>query len=283
MKKNYLVERMDKDEVNIAIDWAANEGWNPGLHDAECFYQTDPNGFFAGKLDGKIIAVGSAVIYDERFAFCGFYIVDKIYRGQGYGLALTKARLASIGQRNVGLDGVTNMLDKYAQLGYKFAHNNARYSCSGFHPIVKSNKAMVLLKEIDFNWLLHYDRQHFPAERAAFLRCWINQPDSLGVGYLNDDSKLAGYGVIRTCRQGYKIGPLFADNAAIADELFIALASYAQGKPIYLDIPENNPYAKALVQRYQLERVFETARMYLRETPSLPMEHIYGITSFELG
>ncbi|MFW2572415.1 GNAT family N-acetyltransferase, partial [Legionella sp. 29fVS95] len=59
MKKNYLVERMEKDEVNIAIDWAANEGWNPGLHDAECFYQADPHGFFAGKLNGKIIAVGS--------------------------------------------------------------------------------------------------------------------------------------------------------------------------------------------------------------------------------
>nr|WP_232220762.1 GNAT family N-acetyltransferase [Legionella tunisiensis] len=238
--------------------------------------------FFAGKLDGTIIAVGSAVIYDKQFAFCGFYIVDKIYREHGYGLALTKERLAYAGQRNVGLDGVTNMLDKYARLGYKFAHNNARYSHSGFNPIVKTNNALVLLKEIDFNLLLTYDRQHFPAERAAFLRCWINQPDSLGIGYLKD-SKLSGYGVIRTCRQGYKIGPLFADNAAIADELFIALASYAQGKPIYLDIPENNPHAKALVQRYQLEKVFETARMYLREQPSLPMEHIYGITSFELG
>nr|WP_232220763.1 hypothetical protein [Legionella tunisiensis] len=48
MKKNYLVERMNKDEVNIAIAWAANEGWNPGLHDAECFYQTDPHGFLLG-------------------------------------------------------------------------------------------------------------------------------------------------------------------------------------------------------------------------------------------
>lgn len=282
MKKNYLVERMNKDEVNVAIAWATNEGWNPGLHDAECFYQTDPHGFFAGKLDGKIIAIGSAVIYDEQFAFCGFYIVDKAYRELGYGLALTKERLAYLGQRNVGLDGVTNMLDKYARLGYKFSHNNARYSCSGFHPIVKTNDALVLLKDIDSNLLLTYDRQHFPAARAVFLRCWINQPDSLAVGYL-EDSKLCGYGVIRTCQQGYKIGPLFADNAVIADELFLALASYAQGKPIYLDIPENNPQAKALVQRYQLEKVFETARMYLKEQPSLPMEHIYGITSFELG
>ncbi|HDU8132738.1 TPA: GNAT family N-acetyltransferase, partial [Legionella pneumophila] len=68
MIKDYLVETMNQDEVNLAISWAAREGWNPGIHDATCFYQTDPHGFFAGKLNGKTIAIGSAVIYDEFFA-----------------------------------------------------------------------------------------------------------------------------------------------------------------------------------------------------------------------
>ncbi|QDP72315.1 hypothetical protein FOG18_06970 [Legionella israelensis] len=63
MEKNYKIERMSKEEVEMVIHWAASEGWNPGLHDADCFYQTDPSGFFAGKLDGEIIAVGSAVVY----------------------------------------------------------------------------------------------------------------------------------------------------------------------------------------------------------------------------
>ncbi|HLA33082.1 MAG TPA: GNAT family N-acetyltransferase, partial [Pseudomonas sp.] len=29
---------MTRAEVDLAIDWAAAEGWNPGLHDADCFY-----------------------------------------------------------------------------------------------------------------------------------------------------------------------------------------------------------------------------------------------------
>lgn len=69
MIKDYLIETMNQDEVNLAITWAAQEGWNPGIHDATCFYQTDPHGFFAGKLNGKTIAIGSAVIYDDFFAF----------------------------------------------------------------------------------------------------------------------------------------------------------------------------------------------------------------------
>ena len=33
----------------------------------------------------------------------------------------------------------------------------------------------------------------------------------------------------------------------------------------------------------QMTKVFATARMYLKGQPILPMEHIYEITTFELG
>lgn len=279
---NYTISHMTEAEVSYAVEWAAKEGWNPGLHDAICFYQTDPQGFFVGKLDGKIIAIGSAVIYDEQFAFCGFYIVDKAFRGKGYGLALTKARLAYIGKRNAGLDGVVNMVDKYADLGYKTAHNNGRYTGGAYPVPEKYNPVIVPLTTVDFTCLLEYDRLHFPAPRPTFLKCWINQPESASLGYM-DSGRLLGYGVIRVCRSGFKIGPLFADSPEIAEELFLNLIAHAKGQEFYLDIPENNPHAKALVKRYQLKKVFETARMYLKAEPRLPIEQIYGITTFELG
>ncbi|CEK11716.1 GNAT family N-acetyltransferase [Legionella hackeliae] len=279
---NYTVERMNEADVDYAIEWAAKEGWNPGLQDAACFYQTDPHGFFVGKLDGKIIAMGSAVVYDEHFAFCGFYIVDKEFRGKGYGLALTKVRLEYVGARNAGIDGVVNMVDKYARLGYRIAHNNGRYV--GLAPLhgKQNNPAIVPLTTFDFTQLLEYDRLHFPALREAFLKCWINQSEGASLGYVSS-GRLVGYGVMRACRSGFKIGPLFADSPAIAEELFLNLLQYAKGKEFYLDIPENNPHAKALVERHQLRKVFETARMYLKGEPHLPIEQIYGITTFELG
>lgn len=282
MIKDYIIETMNQDEVNLAIDWAAREGWNPGSHDAVCFYQTDPNGFFAGKLKGKTIAVGSAVIYDDHFAFCGFYIVDKSYRDQGYGLELTKARLSYIGNRNAGIDGVMNMLDKYARIGYQLAHNNARYRLNDAIKISQNDSHIVALNQTDFLQLSHYDRLHFPAPRPKFLKCWINQPQSRALGYLSE-GQIQGYGVIRTCQQGFKIGPLFANTPEIAHQLFTNLAQYADGCEIFLDIPENNPSAIELVQQYQMSKVFATARMYLKGEPQLKKENIYGITTFELG
>ncbi len=48
--KDYTIKTMNRKEIDIAIDWAAKEGWNPGLHDADCYYTTDPNGFLIGLL-----------------------------------------------------------------------------------------------------------------------------------------------------------------------------------------------------------------------------------------
>jgi len=62
------------------------------LNDASCFYQADPLGFFMGLLNCEPIAVGSATIYDDKFAFCGLYIVKHEFPKQGYGLKLTEDR-----------------------------------------------------------------------------------------------------------------------------------------------------------------------------------------------
>ncbi|MBN9227908.1 MULTISPECIES: GNAT family N-acetyltransferase [Legionella] len=278
----YRIERMTREEVSVAVEWARKEGWNPGLNDAECFYQTDPQGFFAGKLDDQIIAIGSAVLYDEHFAFCGFYIVDNKYRAQGYGLELTRARLAYVGDRNAGIDGVLNMVDNYAKIGYQFAHNNARYALEHTQVTPKHDPHIVELKNVSFDQITQYDRHYFPAPRAKFLTAWITQNSALALGYIKEN-QLKGYGVIRKCFEGYKIGPLFAENSFIAEKLFAQLVEYARGETVYLDIPESNSLAVDLVNKHGMTKVFATARMYLKGAPKLPIDGIYGITTFELG
>ncbi|MEQ8175876.1 MAG: hypothetical protein ABRQ26_12490 [Syntrophomonadaceae bacterium] len=38
IKSDYVIRSMNRSDLDIAVDWAAAEGWNPGLNDAECFY-----------------------------------------------------------------------------------------------------------------------------------------------------------------------------------------------------------------------------------------------------
>ena len=122
----------------------------------------------------------------------------------------------------------------------------------------------------------------FPAPRVNFLRAWLAPDERRSFGFV-ENGELEGYGTVRVSREGHKIGPLFADNAAVADALFRILAAQAGDGQIFLDLPEPNAAAAALAARYGMTPVFETARMYRGPAPDLPLARIYGITSFELG
>lgn len=128
-----------------------------------------------------------------------------------------------------------------------------------------------------------YDQPFFPVARSAFNKVWINQPDSHALG-IQRSGKLVGYGVMRKCRNGYKIGPLLADDSAVAESLFLALKSRASvADPVFLDVPEINQAAVALAEKNAMRVSFETARMYTGDFPDLPLNRTYGIASFEIG
>jgi len=57
---------MRRDEIDFATALAASEGWNPGLHDAKCFYYVDPHGFLIGLLNGEPIGCISAVCLSQH-------------------------------------------------------------------------------------------------------------------------------------------------------------------------------------------------------------------------
>jgi ribosomal protein S18 acetylase RimI-like enzyme len=130
--------------------------------------------------------------------------------------------------------------------------------------------------------IAEYDTQMFPTRRDNFLSRWVKQKGSKALGYLAD-GKLVGYGVLRPCLTGFKIGPLFADNREIARELLSGLASHAGKGRIFIDVPEPNQQALDLVKGNSMEKIFETARMYNKSIPALALNRIYGVTTLELG
>lgn len=100
---NYEIRTAQRHELDFAITLATNEGWNPGLHDADCFYQTDPDGFLIGLLEDQPIACISAVSYGGTFGFIGFYIVKPEYRGQRYGIQIWDAAMK---RRSLWIPGI---------------------------------------------------------------------------------------------------------------------------------------------------------------------------------
>jgi ribosomal protein S18 acetylase RimI-like enzyme len=278
----YRCRTMTRDELALAVDWAAQEGWNPGLHDAASFHAADPKGFFVGELAGEPVASISVVKYGASFAFLGLYIVLPPFRGRGLGWALWQHGMASAKGRQVGLDGVVAQQDNYRKSGFSLAWRNVRYEGRGGTHTATDPRVVPLLT-LPFEAVAVYDAAFFPAGRSRFLRAWFQQGDAASMAFV-DDGRLQGYGLVRRCRSGWKIGPLFADGEAVAEALYAALAAQAgMGEAVFLDLPEPNAAAAALARRHGMKMVFETARMYRGEAPATPMERLYGVTTFELG
>ena len=276
---------MRPDEISIAVDWAAAEGWNPGLADDACFATVDPQGFLVGEIEGETAATVSCVNYSASFAFLGFYIVRADLRGRGYGLRIWNAAIAHAGPRVIGLDGVVAQQQNYRKSGFELAYANIRYGgaiAAPEAPRAQVNAQVIALSEIPLADVEAYDATLFPAPRPAFLRAWIGAPGHVGRAVMRD-GRLAGWGVIRPSRKGRKIGPLVADDRAAAEVVLSALLAGAGSGEIFLDVPGINRDAVALAQDLGLAPVFETARMYTGAIPPLRLERIFGVTSFELG
>ncbi|MEN6336393.1 MAG: GNAT family N-acetyltransferase [Phycisphaerales bacterium] len=278
----YTIRTMRRDELDIAVEWAAQEGWNPGLHDADAFYAADPDGFLIGLLDDEPVATISVVKYGRSFGFLGFYIVKPACRGKGYGIRIWDAGLEYLAGRTVGLDGVVAQQDNYRKSGFTLAYRNVRYEGRGLGRVSRP-PGIVELSSLPFDVVKTYDRPFFPAARTQFLKAWTHPPDGKALGVLQG-GVLAGYGVIRRCRSGHKIGPLFADRPDLAEALFAALTSGVEPDvPVYLDTPQVNPAAVELAECHKMRVVFETARMYKGPEPNLPLDRLFGVTTFELG
>lgn len=275
------IRPMRPDEISIAVDWAAAEGWNPGLADDACFAAADPQGFFIGELEGEPAATVSCVNYGASFAFLGFYIVRADLRGRGFGLRIWNAAIAHAGPRVIGLDGVVAQQQNYRKSGFELAYANIRYG-GIVTPPDAPQAGVIALTKIPLADVEAYDATVFPAPRTAFLRAWIGAPGHVGRALVRD-GKLAGWGVIRPCRTGRKIGPLVADDRATAEAVLSALLAGTGGGEIFLDVPSINRDAVALAQDFGLAPVFETARMYTGAIPPLRLERIFGVTTFELG
>jgi len=286
MQSSYTLRKLDLKDVRQLVEWAAQEGWDPGIHDAGIFYQADPNGFFGFFEEDQLIAGGSVVAYERDFGFMGLFIVHPAHRAVGIGRQLWYQRRDLLLSRlkpgaAIGMDGVVAMQPFYAKGGFKPLFRGERYAINSIAthtPAVEVSP----IHEADFHTICSYDSQCVGYNRNLFLAGWLNQPDGYGFKYMDKDT-INGYAFVRKTHSGYKIGPLFSDDPSVAKALLEACLCQLPNQTYYLDIPVINEGAIKLVHAFHGKYVFECARMYHGTPPPMLLHQIYGITSFELG
>ena len=123
---------MTRTELDVLVEWAANEDWNPGLNDADLFWATDPDAFIAAEFNGEMIGGGSIVNYGGVCGFMGLFIIHPGFRGRNFGHQLWIARRDCLIKRlhapaRIEMDGVFNMQSFYTKGGFQFLHRDLRF------------------------------------------------------------------------------------------------------------------------------------------------------------
>lgn len=283
--EQFQFQKLDLEGLKTLVNWARQEGWNPGPHDADAFWATDPNGHYGYFDNGTLIAGGSIVSYNKEFGFMGLFIVKPEYRSHGIGRKLWYQRRDTLLSRlnkgaSIGMDGVVAMQPFYQKGGFEIAFKDMRYEKKGIP--FNLDKNITSIEESDYSSILANDKQCFGFSRLQFLIPWLKLPGNKMFKYV-ENGQLKGFAILRKANIGYKICPLFADNNTIAEELYKACLSSVNGELVYFDIPAINQGAMELVKKYEATYVFECARMYYGEPPTMAIEKVYGVTTFELG
>lgn len=274
-----VLRTMTAAEVARALDWAAAEGWNPGLDDAGPFHAADPDGFFAAEADGKLVAAISVVNHGPDFAFLGLYLCLPEYRGKGIGYALWQHALAHAGDRTVGLDGVPAQQDNYRRSGFDLAGQTSRYvgviparAAPGLRPAAPADQDALTAMEAAASG----------TAKPGFMAAWLGPSPSRHTLVLDREGNVAGFATARACRAGYKIGPLVADDDAAAADLLHGAAELFPGQVAMIDLPGDQPVLAAHCAALGMTVPFSTARMYRGSAPR-PGPGPRAVATLELG
>lgn len=276
---------LDFDEFQELVRWAAAEGWDPGINDAAIFYSCYPEAFYGYFQQGNLIGGGSLVSYNAEFGFMGFFIVHPDFRGNGIGHSLWFKRRDTLLQllnpgASIGMDGVVAMQEFYSNGGFVTSFRDERRVRLGANIPLHSSIRKGTNSMSD---LLALDRKCFGYDRSEFMKMWISNPNATCFTSVNEREELKGFAVLRQTSQGWKVGPLFAENYSTAEALYAACLNEVPGEKVFLDIPCCNSDAVRLAEAFQTEYFFECARMYYGTPPELPKSWVFGITTFELG
>ncbi|MBK0398305.1 GNAT family N-acetyltransferase [Limibaculum sp. M0105] len=274
-----ILRQMSRDELATVVDWAAAEGWNPGLDDVVPFYETDPEGFFVAEVDGRIAAAISVVNHTPGFAFLGLYICHPEFRGQGIGFALWNHALDHAGTRTVGLDGVPDQQENYERSGFVRAGETLRYAgvIEGRpHPAVRPAQSSELPA------LAALEAAASGVEKERFFTGWLADTAARKTLVLDRGEGPRGFATLRECRDGFKVGPLVAENPEDAFDLLHAVAALTEGAPVMVDVPSGNEALGDYCRELGLEVPFSTARMYKGPAPATG-RHLRAVATLELG
>lgn len=251
--------------------------------------------FFVGELNGEVIAsIANVPVGDDGLLYCSCFYVEEKYRKYGYGRRINdEVAAAAVGDAVLALDSHDELEAMQKRRGCSSAFHVTLYE--GQAGSAKTQRSDVIVETLDLkpslDSLIAYDDECFirpgSQQRRKLLERWTTIPGgktvvaSKGTG---DKRRVVGFGCRRPSFQtgNHLIGPLYADNVAVAWDLVGALTQDIAGQKIWMNICETNAESVGLVNDLKLEDYLHMIRMYKNGNPGPLSDKVFAITSIDI-
>lgn len=284
---------MEEKDLEMVMNWCKEEKWNVGMYDAAAYYALDSKGHFLFLLDKQPIGAISMVKYSHNLFAIGPFIVKKEYRSKGFGSQIWQYAIEMLKKNHNAtacLYSVPTQISRYAASGFQSDFHIQRWKKSFIKQTYKMEETTTNLKQLNsipIDSIIEYDQSIFSVSRKKLLAKFIQNENIVGFASTDDSGIITGFGLIRPCIKGYRIGPLYADHIENAQKLFQTLLNHANST-VFIDAPSHNPHIEQFTNYFGLDRVSkeDTAAMFRGEIPdSLRTNNHknYAICSLEVG
>jgi GNAT superfamily N-acetyltransferase len=277
----FVVDRLRKEDLEGALRLSTQAGWNQTPVDWNRLFDLSPDGAFAGRLDGSLVATATLASYGARVHWVGMVLVDEACRGKGYGGAML-SRVLEHGRTlggTVGLDATDLGRPVYLKQGFVDVAPIDRWS--GVLRVGGDVRDVTLVDRSAFDNLAKLDREACGVDRSDFLLHLMNEPEVFGVAAYGKG--LQGFAFLRPGRTHGHVGPVVANDGADYLNLMAGLSPFTRGQPVLMDAIRT-PVNTYLLERSGLNVTRKLTRMTLDRPDAVLMgERVRAITSFEWG
>jgi hypothetical protein len=261
-------------------------GWNQNAADWR-FMLGAGRGFGLRNAAGVWEASSLVLPLGQSLAWISMVLVTKARRRGGVGTRLLKRCIEEVTAKDAvaGLDATEQGRPIYLPLGFRDLYKISRWELKSARNLVPPPAGVAIrpFTMADLPKLATYDRPLSGMERPTLLaHLAVRQP---GLAWVAEtpSGKLAGFGLGREGRGATSIGPVIADNEAVALAL-VAKATTAIEGPFIIDVPE----AHSEIRRWLESQRAVTPRAYMRMTLGIAKKlddptYVFALAGPELG
>lgn len=282
----FQLRRMTTADIPDGMRLKRAANWNQQEQDWALFLRAGQEGCMVAEKDGKVVGTVTSINYAGRFSWIGMLLVDPSSRRLGIGTTLLKEaiRLAEH-QGTIRLDATPQGKLLYDTLGFQDEYLLSRYQLKYCNTDMLPEPAPYCrpMTFEDMDKIRDLDTPVFGASRSTILSSLYDMGRNYAWIYHTGD-RITGFCLGRPGSNFEQIGPIVSSDQQSAIALLLQALGQCQGKPVIIDVPDEQKAFRSFVEGlgFEIQRPF--IRMYLgtHRFRGLP-EMQYAIAGPEIG